>query len=83
MTEKAPFDDESLKQIMRSREQDEFRATMKNIAQQIHAYYQALIADGMPPALAEEMALDYHWLMAGSSWFRNGGCPPRKGPESL
>lgn len=75
--DKPPFDDSVLKSLIGTSQGDQASEGMANLAKAIAVYYQALMAADMPQEMAEELALDYHWLMIGGSIFKDGGLPPR------
>lgn len=75
--QESPISDSFLKELVSRQIEDQAASSKNEMANLFTTYFQALLSEGMPVELAEEMLLDYHWLFTASCFFKHGVFPAR------
>jgi hypothetical protein len=77
--EESPFSKEVLHDLVSRQIEDQAASSKNEMATLFSTYFKALLGEGLPVELAEEMLLDYHWLFTASCFFKHGVFPSRRG----
>ncbi len=75
--DESPFSESVLQDLVNRQLGDQVTSSASALANIVASYYQALLGEGLPIEMAEELTLDYHWLVNASVFFKDGVFPSR------
>lgn len=75
--EEKPFSEDTIRDLMNQRSQDEFDTFLTYRAQQVATYLNELRKTGVREGLAEDLARDWAWLYWCAVWWPDDGAPGR------